>query len=99
MADEMDRASQAAGKQLDSRMNILRERLQRLATARIAEIQRRVASAFDRPLHPLERSRRPADSMQRHDAVLRHLAASPLTYTRAPATTGNSRACRWKPCS
>jgi hypothetical protein len=71
MTDEMDRASQAAGKQFDGGMDVLRQRFQRLSPACIVQIERGEAGDFQRRLHLAERSRRPADAVQQDDAVWR----------------------------
>src|SRR4051812_33584485 len=70
MADKMDGAIDAICKALDGGMNILRQSLDRLASASVADIQRREAGGPERRLHFSKRSRRPADAMQQDDAVL-----------------------------
>jgi hypothetical protein len=73
MADEMDGAIDVFSKALDGRMDILRQRFQRLPAARIIQIESGEAGAFQRCLHPPERPRRPADAVQQDDAVLRRV--------------------------
>ena len=51
MADEMNGAADAIGKALDGGMNVLRQRFQRLATARIVQVEGGKAGAFQRHLH------------------------------------------------
>ena len=51
MADEMDGAVDAIGKVLDGGMNVLRQRLQRLAAARIVQVEGGETGAFQRQLH------------------------------------------------
>ena len=69
MADEMNGAVDAIGKALDGGMNVLRQRFQRLAAARIVQVEGGESGAFQRRLHLSKRSRRPADAMQQDDAV------------------------------
>jgi hypothetical protein len=78
MADEMDGAIDAIGKTLDGGMDVLRQRFERLAAARIILVEGSEAAAFQRRLHLSERSRRPADAMQQDDAVLRHAGIGSL---------------------
>ena len=70
VADEMHAAVEALGKAFDGGMNVLRQRLERLASARIADVQRGEAGGLDACLHFSKRTRRPADAVQQDDAVL-----------------------------
>jgi len=64
VANEMQATVEALGKAFDGGMNILRQSLDRLASAGVADIQRREAGGLECRLHFLKRSRRPADAMQ-----------------------------------
>ena len=79
--------SMPIGKALDGGMNVLRQRFQRLAAARIVQIERGEAGAFQRRLHLSKRSRRPADAVQQDDAVLRRVGRC------GPAAHLYSRSC------
>src|SRR3989442_2399619 len=76
MTDKMDAAIDAIGKTLDGGMDVLRQRFQRLAAARIILVEGGEATAFQRRLHLPERSRRPPDALQQNDAVWRRAGRS-----------------------
>ena len=50
-------------------IDVLRQRLQRLAAARIVDVEGRKTGAFQRQLHLSKRQRRPADTVQQDDAI------------------------------
>ena len=51
VANEMKGAIDAIGKGLDGGMNVLRQRLERLAAARIIQVEGSKSGAFQRQLH------------------------------------------------
>lgn len=69
MTDEMHRAVEPFGETIDRRMNILGQRIERLAPAVIVEVEGGKAGIAERQLHPAKRARRPADAVQQDDAV------------------------------